>query len=42
MIAFTLTLRDRLAEILAGASFFLWLALNLSDFRRPSVPDQNA
>ena len=42
MIAFTLTLRDRLAEILAGASFLLWLALNLSDFRRPSSPDQNA
>lgn len=41
MIAFTLTLRDRLAEILAGASFLLWLALNLSDFRRPSAPDQN-
>lgn len=34
MIAFTLTLRDRLAEILAGASFLLWLALNQSDFRR--------
>ena len=42
MIAFTLTLRDRLAEILAGASFLLWLALNLSDFLRPSAPDQNA
>ena len=42
MIAFTLTLRDRLAEILAGASFLLWLALNLSDFRRPSAPDRNA
>jgi hypothetical protein len=41
MIAFTLTLRDRVAEILAGASFFLWLALNLSDFRRPSASDQN-
>jgi hypothetical protein len=42
MIAFTLTLRDRLAEILAGVSFLLWLALNLSDFRRPSAPDQKA
>jgi hypothetical protein len=38
MIAFTLTLRDRLAEILAGASFLLWLALNLSDFLRPTAP----
>lgn len=42
MIAFTLTLRDRLAEILAGASFLLWLALNLSDFRRTRARDQNA
>jgi hypothetical protein len=42
MIAFTLTLRDRLAEILAGASSLLWLALNLSDFLRPTARDQNA
>lgn len=32
MIAFTLTLRDRVAELLAGASFLLWLALNVRDF----------
>ena len=42
MIAFTLTLRDRPAEILAGGSFLLWLALNLSDFRRTRARDQNA
>jgi hypothetical protein len=42
MIAFTLTLRDRVAEVLAGASFLLWLALNLSDFLRPTAPRQNA
>jgi hypothetical protein len=41
MIAFTLTLRDRLAEILAGASFLIWLVLNLSDLR-PRAPDQDA
>jgi hypothetical protein len=28
MIVFTLLLRDRIAEILAGASFLLWLVLN--------------
>lgn len=33
MILFTLTLRDRIAEIGAGASVLLWLALN---FRRIS------
>jgi protein-S-isoprenylcysteine O-methyltransferase Ste14 len=29
MIVFTLTLRDRVAEFLAGASFLLWFVLNL-------------
>ena len=42
MIVFTLTLRDRLAEILAGASFLLWLCWNRSDFRRPTARDRNA
>lgn len=35
MIVFTLTLRDRLAEVLAGASLLLWFALNWSAFLRP-------
>lgn len=42
MIVFTLTLRDRLAEILAGASLVLWFALNWSAFLRPSDSRRNA
>jgi len=34
MLVFTVTLKDRLAEVLAGASFLLWFALNLPDFLR--------
>ncbi len=34
MIVFTLTLRDRLAEMLAAASLLLWVALNVPDFVR--------
>lgn len=34
MIVFTLTLQDRLAEMLAGASFLSWFALNMPDFLR--------
>jgi hypothetical protein len=32
MIVFTLTLKDRVAEILAVASFLLWVALNMANF----------
>jgi hypothetical protein len=42
MIVFTLTLRDRLAEILAGASLLFWFALNWSAFLRPSDSRRNA
>ena len=42
MIVFTLTLRDRLAEILAVASLLLWFALNWSAFLRPSESRRNA
>jgi hypothetical protein len=34
MIVFTVTLRDRVAEILAGASFLVWIGLNIPDFAR--------
>jgi hypothetical protein len=34
MIVFRLTLKDRLAEVPAGASFLLWAALNLPDLLR--------
>jgi len=34
MIVFTLTLRDRVAEILAGASLVVWVALNIPDLVR--------
>lgn len=34
MIIFTVTLRDRVAEILAGASFLLWAALNWPELVR--------
>lgn len=34
MIVFTLTLQDRPAEILAGASFIFWFTLNMPDFLR--------
>jgi hypothetical protein len=36
MIVFTLTLRDRIAEILAAASFLAWVLLNIPDFVRSS------
>jgi protein-S-isoprenylcysteine O-methyltransferase Ste14 len=36
MIVFTLTLRDRIAEILAAASFLVWVLLNIPDFVRSS------
>ena len=32
MIVFTITLRDRVAEVLGVASFLLWVALNLPEF----------
>jgi hypothetical protein len=35
MIAFTWTLRDRVAEIGAAASFLVWAALNISRFLQP-------
>jgi len=41
MTVFALTLRDRLAEILAGASLLLWFALNWSAFLRPSDSRRN-
>jgi hypothetical protein len=34
MIVFTVTLRDRVAEILAAASFLLWAALNWPELIR--------
>lgn len=39
MMVFTFTLRDRIAEVLAGASFLLWFILNLADVLRPSESD---
>ncbi len=32
MVVFTLTLQDRIAEILAAVSFLIWIVLNFSDF----------
>jgi hypothetical protein len=32
MIVFALTLQDRVAEIMAGASFLVWIVLNIPDF----------
>lgn len=34
MVAFTLTLKDGVADVLGGASLLLWTALNLPDFLR--------
>jgi protein-S-isoprenylcysteine O-methyltransferase Ste14 len=42
MIVFTLTLQDRLAEILASLSFLFWVALNLPDFLRSNRSSGNA
>ena len=42
MIVFTLTLQDRLAETLAGASVLLWVVLNWSTFLRPSESRRSA
>jgi hypothetical protein len=42
MIVFTLTLQDRLAEDLAGASFLLWCMLNIPDFLRSRGTAGNA
>jgi hypothetical protein len=42
MIVFTVTLKDRLAEVLAGASFLFWLVLNFPDFLRSIRTSRNA
>jgi hypothetical protein len=42
MIAFTFTLKDRLAEVLASASVLLWFALNLRELRRSLGKKRNA
>jgi len=42
MMIFTMTLRDRLAEILAVVSLLLWLALNWSALLPPSESRRNA
>jgi hypothetical protein len=42
MIVFTLTLRDRIAEILAAASFLAWVLLNIPDFVRSSGSNGHA
>ena len=42
MVVFTFTLKDRLAEILAGISFLLWIALNVPDFIRSRRNSGNA
>jgi len=34
MIVFTLTLQDRIAEILASVSVLIWFVLNMPDFMR--------
>jgi hypothetical protein len=42
MIAFTFTLKDRLAEVLSGVSFLVWFALNLPDYFRSTGSKRNA
>jgi hypothetical protein len=42
MVLFTLTLRDRLAEILGAASLLLWVTLNLPDFFRSRGSNRSA
>ena len=37
-IVFVVVLNDRLAEILAGLSVFIWVLLNFLPFRRTSIP----
>jgi hypothetical protein len=37
-IVFVVVLNDRLAEILAGLSVFIWVLLNFRPFRRTSIP----
>jgi mono/diheme cytochrome c family protein len=40
LIAFAITLRDRVAWVLAGASLLIWFALNVREITQHSVPTQ--